>query len=118
MTATCRIVRPTTGTSWDPVTESTIPNPPTTVVPTGTRCRVQAFTRRGQPAAQAGQTVAEGTYLVALPASAPAVDVECRVIIETCPADTALVDATLFIEDVQHGSERFQQDLACTINLG
>lgn len=116
MTATCRVVRPGIGTAWDPVTESTIPNPPTVVVASGP-CRVQAF-MQATTSPVAGQQVTQRRYRVSLPAAAPTADTECRILIETCPADTALAGSTLFIEDVVTASERFQRDYVANLNLG
>jgi hypothetical protein len=117
MTATCRVETPGIGPpGWDPVTESTIPNPPAIVIPSPCVCRVQAF-MRAKAAPQAGQTVAERAYRVSLPAGSPLVDVNCHVVIEAAK-DAAMVGTTLYIEDVQYGSEVFQRDLVCTANLG
>lgn len=117
MTAVCRIETPGVGTTWDPVTESTVPAAPTVIVD-DCPCRVQEIDSATE-ATQAGQQVTERRYLIPVPADVPDVPEGAHVVIIAAANDAPMVvmGRRFFVKDVQYGSERFERDLICSMNL-
>lgn len=115
MTAVCRIEDPGVGTTWDPMTESTIPAAPTVIID-DCPCRVQEIDS-ATSVTQAGQQVTERRYLVTLPADVPQIDEGAHVVITAADNDARLVNHRLRVADVQYGSERFERDLICLDNM-
>lgn len=115
MTATCRVERPAIGTHWDPVTESTVPNPPDVLI-SSSICKVQEYMRAAGKD-QVGQQVVERRYRVSLPADVAPIDVKCHVVF-LASSDAALATRTFYVDDVQYATERFERVLICLDNLG
>ena len=57
-------------------------------------------------------------YLVAIPVSAPRVQIDDRVQLTTCQLDPQLVDAKLRVRDVARGSHVTARRLGCEVNEG
>lgn len=120
--ATCQITDPTRETpgQFDPNTGTTSAPVPFIVYPApgmpGT-CRVQEIDS-ATTAMQAGQEVTQRRYLVAIDADAAPVEPGWPVTVTACGNDPQLVGQTLYVADVQLGSERFERDLICTHNQG
>lgn len=118
MTAKVVIRNPNAATTtWNPETESQDSTPATPVYDNA--ARVQAVDTVFQ-STQATQDVTERRYLVQLLMDAPHIEQGWTVEVTECANDADLVATTharpMFIEDVQHGSERFTRDLVCTLN--
>lgn len=115
--ATCQIEDPTRSTpgEFDPETGTTSAPVPF-VVYAGT-ARVQAI-NSASSAMAAGQDVTQRSYLVAIDADAAPIQQGWPVKITACTNDPQLVGTTLYVADVQLGSERFERDLICTWNQG
>ena len=119
MTGRCRVIRPGAPGGYPDFT----PTEDTVLVETV--CRVQQQNRAGREDAQ-GQLVDTRDYLVTLPADAwPAgtvVDDTGPIVVVTGyeaghAGDADLVGRRLRVEQVLHGTLRFERDLYCTIDL-
>ena len=119
MTGRCRVIRPGAPGGYPDFT----PTEDTVLVETV--CRVQQQNRSGREDAQ-GQLVDTRDYLVTLPADAwPAgtvVDDTGPIVVVTGyeaghAGDADLVGRRLRVEQVLHGTLRFERDLYCTIDL-
>ena len=117
MTAACTIADPSRETvpPFDPET-GTQPAPVPFAVYDGP-CRVQEVDS-ATSAMQAGQDVTARRYLVAIQADADRIEQGWPVTITAARNDAHLVGQTLYVADVQSGSERFERDLICTANQG
>lgn len=114
MTAACIITAGGTG-GWSPTTGPGAGTAPATLY-TGP-CRVQALNSGAGPDDAAGQSTIERPYLVAIRADVGEISVGARVKVITCPDDARLVGKTLTVREVRYGSQRWERDLVCDLDL-
>lgn len=110
---TCLVRGPSTGSTWDPVTESKVPTPGPTRYQGP--CRVVRVDNVAGSRTQALEPVGSARYLVQLPWAARGVREGDTVHVQLTPGDLDLAGRALHVLDVTHGTHRFTRDLACEL---
>lgn len=118
MTATCVIVRPVSAGAFDSTAGRTVYPDPVRVYPAAGEAGPCRITRQGSQATlpEVGdRAVPVAGYVVAIPADAPAVQVNDIVQVVTCTGDNLLVGKQLVVRDAARGTLTWQRDLDCDL---
>jgi hypothetical protein len=117
MTATVTITRPSTAAAVLDDATGDITRPDPTVLATETPARIQAAAASDRVTPAAGQQVTQRDYLVTLPLSVAALEVDDVITVVTAN-DPHLPGRILRVTDVVHGSEVWERDVFCSDDLG
>jgi hypothetical protein len=117
MTATVTITRPSTAPAVLNDSTGDVTRPDPTVLATEIPARIQAAAASDRVTPAGGQQVTQRDYLVTLPLSVAALEIDDAITVITAN-DPHMPGRTLRVTDIVHGSEVWQRDVFCSDDLG